>query len=212
MPTRRVPVAAESYATSVFLLCGKLPGRANSGSSSSNFAASQLLKLCIGSARAAATIMQATYHPTRVALSIAVAILVSYPALSLAARIAQSNARQVRFWLIGGAVAMGVGICSMHFIGMTASSLPNALRYNIATTLGSLGIAILTSGCALWIAGAARLGLRRLGCGALLMGTGICAMHYSGMSAIQIMTMIVYDLTLVAASVSIAVVACFTAL
>ncbi len=156
--------------------------------------------------------MQSSYNPSLVALSIAVAILVSYTALSLAARIAQSNARQVRFWLIGGAVAMGIGIWSMHFIGMMAFSLPIALRYNIATTLGSLGIAILTSGCALWIAGAARMGWLRLGCGALLMGTGISAMHYSGMSAIQIMPMIVYDPTLVAASVIIAVVASFAAL
>ncbi len=156
--------------------------------------------------------MQATYNLSLVALSIAVAVLVSYTALSLAARVAASNAAQVRFWLIGGAVAMGVGIWSMHFIGMMAFSLPIALRYNVAGTLFSLAVAILTSGWALWIAGGAQLGWRRLGYGALLLGTGICAMHYSGMSAIEIVPMITYDPMLVAASAAIAVIASFVGL
>jgi PAS domain S-box-containing protein len=156
--------------------------------------------------------MQATFNSWLVALSVAVAVLVSYTALSLTARVAASNARQVHFWLIGGAVAMGVGIWSMHFIGMMAMSLPITLRYNITTTLVSLGVAILTSGCALWIAGGAQLGWRRLGSGALLMGTGICAMHYSGMSAIPIIPVITYDPTLVALSAAIAVLASFAAL
>jgi len=163
-------------------------------------------------ARVAAVDMQASYNLWLVALSVVVAVLVSYTALSLAARVAASNAAQVRFWLIGGAVVMGVGIWSMHFIGMMALSLPITLRYNVVTTLASLSVAILTSGCALWIAGGARLGWRRLGCGALLMGAGICAMHYSGMSAIEIAPMILYDPLLVAASGVIAVVASFAAL
>ena len=156
--------------------------------------------------------MQSTYNPSLVALSIVVAVLVSYTSLSLAARVAAARAGHVWFWLIGGAVAMGVGIWSMHFIGMMAFSVPIALRYNTATTLVSLVIAIVTSGCALWISGGADMGWRRLGCGGLLMGAGICAMHYSGMGAIQILPMITYDPALVAASVLIAVVASFAAL
>jgi PAS domain S-box-containing protein len=156
--------------------------------------------------------MPATYNPSLVALSIVVAVLVSYTSLSLAARIAAAKGSHALTWLIGGAVAMGVGIWSMHFIGMMACSLPIALRYNVARTLVSLAIAILTSGCALWIAGGARLGGLRLACGALAMGTGICAMHYSGMSAIQIRPIITYDPLLVAASGLIAVAASFAAL
>ncbi len=156
--------------------------------------------------------MPATYNPFLVALSIVVAILVSYTSLSLASRIAAAKGNYVWFWLIGGAVAMGVGIWSMHFIGMMACSLPIALRYDVATTLMSLAIAIVTSGCALWIAGGARLGRLRLAGGALAMGAGICAMHYSGMSAIQILPVITYDPLLVAASILIAVAASFAAL
>jgi PAS domain S-box-containing protein len=156
--------------------------------------------------------MQSSYNPSLVALSIIVAILVSYTALSLAARVAAAGKRQVCYWLTGGAVAMGVGIWSMHFIGMMAFTLPIALRYNVATTIVSLAVAILTSGCALWISGGARLGWLRLGSGALLMGIGICAMHYSGMSAIEITPLIAYDPMLVAASILIAIVASFAAL
>jgi PAS domain S-box-containing protein len=156
--------------------------------------------------------MQATYDPLLVALSIAVAVLVSYTALSLAARVASSNANQVRFWLVGGAITMGVGIWSMHFIGMMAFSLPIALRYNVATTLLSLALAIGTSACVIKIAGGTQLGWRRLAGGALLMGSGICAMHYSGMSAIEVMPGIDYDPMLVAASALIAVAASLAAL
>ena len=156
--------------------------------------------------------MPATYNPFLVALSIVVAILVSYTSLSLAARIAAAKGSYVWFWRIGGAVAMGVGIWSMHFIGMMACSLPIALRYDVAATLVSLAIAIATSGCALWIAGGARMSRLRLGCGAVAMGAGICAMHYSGMSAIQILPVITYDPLLVAASILIAVAASFAAL
>ncbi len=156
--------------------------------------------------------MQAIYNPSLVVLSIIVAMLVSYTALSVASRVAAAAPAQVRYWLIGGAIAMGIGIWSMHFIGMLAFSLPIELRYDVPRTLGSLAVGILTSGCAIGIAGGVRLGWRRLAGGALLMGTGICAMHYSGMSAIDIVPMIAYDPALVAASFMIAVVASFAAL
>jgi two-component system sensor histidine kinase/response regulator len=160
----------------------------------------------------AAIHMQATYNSSLVALSVLVAVLVSYTALSLAARVSAANATLARAWLIGGAVTMGIGIWSMHFIGMLAFSLPIALRYDIPTTVVSLVIAILTSGCALWTAGGADLGTRRLAGGALLMGAGIASMHYSGMRAIPVVPGIVYDPWLVAASLVIAVGASVAAL
>jgi NO-binding membrane sensor protein with MHYT domain/signal transduction histidine kinase len=156
--------------------------------------------------------MQATYNIWLVALSIIVAIVVSYTALTLAGRVAQAERSSGRGWLFGGATAMGIGIWSMHFIGMLAFSVPIPLRYNILTTLVSLIIAILTSGFALAIASRPNLGLKRLAAGSLVMGTGICAMHYTGMAAIQIMPTISYDPLLVGASIAIAVTASFAAL
>ena len=156
--------------------------------------------------------MQGTYNSWLVALSIAVAVLVSYTALKLAARVAAADRSVSRMWLFGGAFAMGIGIWSMHFIGMLAFSLPIPLRYSIPTTLASLAIAIVTSGLAIKISSGPRLGLARLGFGALVMGAGISAMHYSGMAAIQIVPMIRYEPVLVATSIAIAVIASFAAL
>jgi PAS domain S-box-containing protein len=156
--------------------------------------------------------MQATYNLWLVTLSIGVAMLVSYTALSLVARVSAARADMHRIWLLGGAVAMGSGIWSMHFIGMMAFSLPIALRYDIPTTVVSLLIAMGTSGCALSIAASPRLGWRRLLAGSAAMGAGICAMHYYGMSAIRIRPAIDYDPVLVVASIFVAVVASFAAL
>jgi PAS domain S-box-containing protein len=156
--------------------------------------------------------MQVTYNHWLVGLSVAVAVLVSYTALSLAARVAAAGARYVHAWLIGGALAMGIGIWSMHFIGMMAFTLPIALRYDVTLTLLSLAAAVLASGSAIRIAAGARLGSLRLVGGALVMGAGISAMHYLGMRAIMISPGISYDPLLVLASVSIAVAASFAAL
>jgi NO-binding membrane sensor protein with MHYT domain/signal transduction histidine kinase len=156
--------------------------------------------------------MQASYNLWLVALSILVAMVVSYTALRLAARVAEAGRGGGRLWLLGGAAAMGMGIWSMHFIGMLAFSVAIPLRYGIVKTVVSLAIAMVTSGFALAIASRSHLSLKRLAVGSVVMGTGICAMHYSGMAAIQIVPMIRYEPLLVAASVAIAVGASFAAL
>src|ERR1700686_5701843 len=123
--------------------------------------------------------MPSVYNHWLVTLSIVVAVLVSYTALRLAARVATSERQGTRVWLGIGAMAMGVGIWSMHFIGMLAFSLPIPLAYNVPTTLASLAIAIATSGFALILTSGQQLTLYRLAAGAGAMGTGICAMHYT---------------------------------
>jgi NO-binding membrane sensor protein with MHYT domain len=156
--------------------------------------------------------MQATYNPWLVALSIVVAMVVAYTALKLAARVAEAGRSAGRLWLLGGAAAMGMGIWSMHFIGMLAYSVETPLRYSIFRTLLSLLIAVITSGFALAIASRPQLSLGRLATSSVVMGAGISAMHYSGMSAVQIMPVITYQPWLVAASIAIAIGASFAAL
>ena len=156
--------------------------------------------------------MTGTYDPWLVCLSVIVAILVSYTALVLAVRVSNANRSSARLWLGGGAIAMGGGIWSMHFIGMLAFSLPISLAYDAARTIGSLVIAILTSGFALGIAARSKIGLTTLAASAVVMGFGICAMHYTGMSAIQILPMITYDRAPFLASIAIAIGASFVAL
>jgi len=156
--------------------------------------------------------MPSFYNHWLVSLSIVVAVLVSYTALRLAARVATSERQGARIWLGIGSIAMGVGIWSMHFIGMLAFALPIPLAYNIPTTLVSLAVAIVTSGFALSITSGQRLTIPRLSGSALVMGLGISAMHYMGMAAIAVIPGISYDPLLVALSIMIAVSASFVAL
>ncbi|HEY0341982.1 MAG TPA: MHYT domain-containing protein, partial [Steroidobacteraceae bacterium] len=89
--------------------------------------------------------MVGIYNPWLVVLSVAVAIFVSHTALRLSARVARAEGIPSKLWLGGGALAMGAGIWSMHFVGMLAFSLPIALAYDIPTTIASLFIAVVTS-------------------------------------------------------------------
>ncbi|MFJ3047701.1 putative bifunctional diguanylate cyclase/phosphodiesterase [Herbaspirillum chlorophenolicum] len=159
--------------------------------------------------------LSASYDSLLVAVSLFVAILASYTALDMAERInttSNLHSMAARLWLAGGAVAMGIGIWSMHFIGMLAFRLPILLGYDPWITMLSLVIAIAVSGYALWIATRPELPLRRLLSSALLMGTGIASMHYTGMAAMRMSPGIEYDPLLFVASLVIAIVASAAAL
>ena len=145
--------------------------------------------------------MHTTFNSWLVALSVAVAVFVSYTAFRLAARVTDEIRPLRRFWTFGGACVLGIGIWSMHFIGMLAMSMSIQLHYNVAVTLLSLLVAILTSWGAIRIAAVGRLSVRRLGFGALVMGGGIAAMHYLGMAAIDITPAIHYRPVWVGASI-----------
>ncbi|WP_044874241.1 EAL domain-containing protein [Pseudomonas sp. LFM046] len=147
-----------------------------------------------------------------VLISLLVAILASYTALDLAGRVASSQGRGALMWIGGGAVAMGIGIWSMHFIGMLAFSLPIPLGYDLPLTLLSLLIAILVSGFALWLVSQPEQPLWQLLCGAVTMGAGISSMHYLGMYAMRMTPGIDYDPDLFYLSLGIAVVASGAAL
>jgi NO-binding membrane sensor protein with MHYT domain len=158
--------------------------------------------------------MVGTYNPLLVLLSILVAIFVSYTALSLSARVARakSGSDNTGLWVAGGAIAMGCGIWSMHFIGMLAFSLPIPLSYDLGLTAASLIIAIAISGFALSVASSPEINLVQLSVAAVIMGAGISGMHYSGMAAIDLLPQITYEPMLLIASIVIAVAASFAAL
>ena len=152
------------------------------------------------------------YDTALVLVSILVAVLASYTALSLADRVTHSSATAARWWIAGGAIAMGVGIWSMHFIGMLAFQLPFAIGYDWPLTLFSLMLPVAVSGTALWHSSQAGLSSRKLASGAILMGSGIASMHYSGMAAMRMQPGIDYDPWLVILSVAIAMFASAAAL
>lgn len=151
------------------------------------------------------------YDTALVLLSYLVASLAAYSAIDLVQRITQNRSRE-KLWLGLGSLAMGTGIWTMHFIGMQSFSLPIALGYDLAKTLVSLVAAIAVAGLALWAASRERMGMRAIIVGALLMGIGICAMHYIGMFAMEMQPGIDWNPLLVGASAVIAVAASGAAL
>ena len=156
--------------------------------------------------------MAVTYNAWLVALSYLIAAVASFTALELGSRVTLSAPRAARIWLISGAFAMGIGIWSMHFVGMLAFHLGVPLAYDVPITLISLLPAVATSALALLAIRRGNAGWRAVMMSALLMGSGIVAMHYTGMAAIRMQPPIEYDVALVAASALIAVAASFGAL
>ena len=152
------------------------------------------------------------YDAWIVVASILIAILASYVALDLVQRVRANSARVARVWWLGGSIAMGTGIWSMHFVGMLAFTLPIELGYTGAMTLLSWIAGVAVSAIAVHIAAHGRLTAQRLAVGATTMGAGIVGMHYIGMAAIDIAPGIVWNPALIAASVAIAVVASAAAL
>jgi PAS domain S-box-containing protein len=79
-------------------------------------------------------------------------------------------------------VFMGVGIVAMHYTGMAAMRMPADIRYDPVLVTLSVLIAIGASVAALWLAFRTALTWQRL-LAAVVMGSAISGMHYTGMAA-----------------------------
>jgi PAS domain S-box-containing protein len=158
------------------------------------------------------TTLSGFYDPALVLLSVAIAICASYVALDLAERTTATRGRIRAAWLTGGAVAMGIGIWSMHYLGMLAFHLPIPVVYDVPTVLLSVVAAILASAAALFVVSRPRLTATALVAGGLFMGSAISTMHYTGMAAMRLQASCHYDSRIVALSIAIAVLVSWAAL
>ena len=150
--------------------------------------------------------MHAQYDSVIVILSYVVAVIASYVALDMATRVsAAKGTKTANYWLGGGAVVMGGGIWSMHFVGMLAFNLPIPVPYSVPITFLSLGFAIFASYIALHTISSGTLSAKRLITASLAMGAGIALMHYTGMMALMVMPRPGYNPVLFALSILIAV-------
>ncbi len=155
--------------------------------------------------------MTGSYDFSLVLMSYVIASLASFTALELAGRVASAERGRL-LWLVGGSLAMGTGIWSMHFVGMSAFSLPIEITYDLWLTVYSWVAAVMVSALALWTIARARLTPRAVLIAATLMGAGICVMHYTGMYAMRVQPPLNYDPVLFLTSVLIAVLASAAAL
>ena len=155
--------------------------------------------------------MVGSYDYRLVALSVGIAVLASYAA-HVAGRVTSARGAIRSVWLIGGATAMGIGIWSMHYLGMLAFRLPVAVEYDWPTVLVSLLAAIFASAIALFVGSRTRMGVTPSIIGSVVMGSGIAGMHYIGMEAMRLPAMCHFSSTIVAISVVLAMVISFVAL
>lgn len=145
-----------------------------------------------------------SFHPGLVLLSILIAVVAAYTALDLSARVAKSTGLARRIILGSGALMMGVGIWSMHFVGMLAFHMDMPMSYEPGLTALSMGAAVLGAWAALFVVSRRRVARRQLFAGGLFMGLAISAMHYLGMAAMRMEATLSYEPGLVALSVLIA--------
>ena len=158
------------------------------------------------------TMIVGSYDYPLVVLSVVIAIFASYVALDLAGRVTIARGLARLAWLTGGASAMGLGIWSMHYIGMLAFRLPIPVRYDWPLVLLSLLAAIFASAAALHLTSGQEMRLWRTLFGSLVMGGGISAMHYIGMDAMRMDAMCHFNPSVVVLSVILAVLISFVAL
>ncbi|WP_439509506.1 MHYT domain-containing protein [Marinimicrobium koreense] len=151
--------------------------------------------------------MTGSYNAILVIASYCVAVIASYTAIYFGTRVFHFDGAQRRNWLVAGALCLGTGIWSMHFVGMSAFEMPMemTMSFNAGLTVLSWLPALVASGLALHVITLPRVSAAAIAAASLIMGAGIFSMHYLGMYAMQMQPAIQYDPVWVSISAAIAV-------
>lgn len=148
--------------------------------------------------------MTASYNYILVAFSVFIGISVAYGASDLAPRITVTSGWMRSAWLTGGAIALGIGVWSMHFTGMLAFSLPVAVDYDWPTVLLSLLAGIFAAGLSLFILSRKTAGIIQIIFAGVIVGLTIITVHNVGMRAMRMAAEYRYDLRLASLAVILA--------
>jgi diguanylate cyclase len=157
-------------------------------------------------------ILHGEYSDWIVVLSIIIACCASYTAISMNQRIQQNSFFDKKFWLLLASLAMGLGIWSMHFIGMSAFMLPIEMHYNVFLTIVSIFPAVFASYLAFYFANRSHKTYYTSAISGMIMGFGISSMHYIGMAAMVMEAHYFYKPRIFIASIIIAIVVSYVAL
>jgi PAS domain S-box-containing protein len=153
-----------------------------------------------------------SYSLALVVLSVVVATLGAYVAVEIAQRIRAVGTRRRILWTGGGALALGLGIWSMHFVGMLALQIPVLVWYDALLIFASVLAAVAGCAIAFIIFNRATVRWWLLVPASVFMGSAIAGMHYIGMASIRMSGQMIYDPLIVAASVGVAIIVSFAAL
>jgi diguanylate cyclase len=147
-----------------------------------------------------------------VMLSVAIAICGGYVGLGLAAQSTNAFGLHRRGLIAGASWSLGLGIWTMHFVGMLAAFMPEGTLYSVLLTLLSFLLCVLVVGVAAFIVSNYRSHRLAVPAAALVMGMGIVLMHYLGMHAIIGNYMLHHDARYSAIAAVVAVAASYGAL
>ncbi|PJZ24635.1 transcriptional regulator [Leptospira hartskeerlii] len=155
-----------------------------------------------------AKLLSATYNPWLVVLSVLMAIFASYIALQIVGQKVPESSPPITKYLVSSAasLALGCGVWSMHFIGMLSFELCTTVQYDKSLTILSIFPSLLASTVALSFVSRPKISGTELVLGGLLVGSGIGAMHYTGMGAVETAPYLRYDPWFFALSIVVAVV------
>lgn len=158
--------------------------------------------------------LSANYNVAMIAWSYVFSVIGSFLALECARLIRRSDGTLDSTMLFtAGLMLGGIGIWTMHFIGMQAYRLAVPIGYDGLLTLLSLVAAIAISSLALYLAGGSgRFSVKGWLFAGLVAGVGVCVMHYLGMFAMVMRAQMTLDMRIVGWSLLIAVAAALAAL
>ncbi len=157
-------------------------------------------------------ILQGEYSLPIVVLSIIIAFLASFTALSMNEKIRKNGFFSRNFWLTLASIAMGLGIWAMHFIGMSAFRLPISMQYSLPETILSVFPAVMASYIAFYISNRNNPTRWLQILAGIIMGIGIASMHYIGMSAMEMDIQYFYQPAILVLSIMIAIIVSYIAL
>ncbi|MGY5956947.1 EAL domain-containing protein [Kosakonia sp. BK9b] len=154
-----------------------------------------------------------SWDPILIGISFLVAFIASFVALDSAGKVTASEPKVALFWRISGGATLGMGIWSMHFVGMLAMKMPMIMHYDLQLMLLAFMIALLASTLSINLAvNGNHLPWRRLLLATLLLSTGVVSMHYLGMAAMMGFVTIYWDLNRIILSIVIAFISAGVAL
>ncbi|WP_299765247.1 MHYT domain-containing protein [Ramlibacter sp.] len=156
--------------------------------------------------------MNTSFEPMYVVLAYVISVIGSFIALSAGRHIVRRDGSISKSNLLAAGLALGgIGVWSMHFVGMLALRADLTIGYAMTETLVSLFAAVVATSLALYFVARNHTMARVVTAGAVL-GLGVCVMHYLGMYGMRFGGYFRWSPGVVALSVLIAITAAIAAL
>lgn len=127
-----------------------------------------------------------SHDPLLVFASLLVAMMAGFTGLSLSRGLSARSVTYQKILIVLSAISLGGGIWSMHFVAMLGLQLPILFYYDAVVTLASALVAILVVGVALLVLHFWKRTRQTLVLAGMIVGLGVLAMHYLGMSAMRL--------------------------